>query len=55
MAAGEVRPGLSAKRAGAGVFRRQVVTLAVAGLVALGFIAWRAGWGVVFGHGWWRW
>jgi hypothetical protein len=37
------------------VFRRQVVVLAVVGLAVLAFAGWRAGWGVVFGPGWWRW
>ena len=37
------------------VFRRQVVVLAVVGLAVLLFAGSRAGWGVVFGAGWWRW
>jgi hypothetical protein len=42
-------------RTEARVFRRQVVFLAAAGLLVLAFAAWRGGWGVVFGPGWWRW
>lgn len=37
------------------VAHRQIVTLAIAGLLLLVIAATRFGWHRIFTHGWWRW